>query len=78
MPGTLNTEPNLDAPDDFYAALVDAQRGLTPAQSQQVNARLVLLLATHIGDARVLEQALARARQGILPAGADETLRVTQ
>ena len=78
MPGTLNTEPNLDAPDDFYAALVEAQRGLTPAQSQQVNARLVLLLANHIGDARVLEQALARARQGILPAGADETLRVTQ
>ena len=78
MPGTLNTEPNLDAPDDFYAALVDAQRGLTPAQSQQVNARRVLLLANHIGDARVLEQALARARQGILPAGADETLRVTQ
>ncbi|AWV22078.1 Hypothetical protein RADP37_01185 [Roseomonas mucosa] len=78
MPRTLNTEPNLDAPDDFYAALVDAQRGLTPAQSQQVNARLVLLLANHIGDARVLEQALARARQGILPAGADETLRVTQ
>lgn len=78
MPGMLNTEPNLDAPDDFYAALVDAQRGLTPAQSQQVNARLVLLLANHIGDARVLEQALARARQGILPAGADETLRVTQ
>ena len=78
MPGTLNTESNIEAPDDFYAALVDAQRGLTPAQSQQVNARLVLLLANHIGDARVLEQALARARQGILPAGADETLRVTQ
>ena len=74
----LNTEPHIEAPDDFYAALVDAQRGLTPAQSQQVNARLILLLANHIGDARVLEQALARARAGIVPAGADETLRVTQ
>ena len=77
MPGTLNTEPNIEAPDDFYAALIDAQRGLTPAQSQQVNARLILLLANHIGDAWVLEQALARARQGITPAGTDDTLRVT-
>ena len=64
MPGTLNTEPNLDAPDDFYAALVDAQRGLTPAQSQQVNARLVLLLANHIGDVHKTSRLRLKAKLG--------------
>lgn len=72
----LNTEPNLAAPDDFYAALMDAQRGLSPAQSRQVNARLILLLANHIGDTGVLREALERARAGIVPAGGDDTLRV--
>jgi hypothetical protein len=32
-----------------------------------VNAKLVLLLANHIGDARVLEQAIAAAREDVVP-----------
>lgn len=61
---TLNTEPNLAAPDDFYEALIGAHRGLTDEQSALVNAKLVLLLANHIGDREVLAQALAAAREG--------------
>ncbi|HEY8707536.1 MAG TPA: DUF2783 domain-containing protein [Burkholderiaceae bacterium] len=58
----LITEPHLSAPDDFYEALIDAHRNLTLAQSQALNARLVLLLANHIGALDVLKEALAAAR----------------
>lgn len=58
----LITEPHIDDPDDFYEALIEAHRGLSPEQSQALNARLVLLLANHVGDMRVLTQAMARAR----------------
>ena len=58
----LATTPNLSAPDDFYEALIDAHRELTTTQSQALNARLVLLLANHIGDLAVLREALAIAR----------------
>ncbi|GIK85165.1 MAG: hypothetical protein BroJett026_06460 [Betaproteobacteria bacterium] len=63
--GTLNTEPNLSAPDDFYEELIGAHRGLSDGESALVNAKLVLLLANHIGDREVLAQALAAARGGI-------------
>ena len=62
--GTLNTEPNLAAPDEFYEQLIATHRGLTEAQSALVNAKLVLLLSNHIGDADVLAQAMAAARDG--------------
>jgi hypothetical protein len=62
---TLNTEPNLAAPDDFYEQLIATHRGLSDDTSALVNAKLVLLLANHIGDAEVLAQAMAAAREGI-------------
>ena len=49
--------------DDFYEALIEAHNGLTDDESLAVNARLVLLLANHIGDISVLREALAVARQ---------------
>jgi hypothetical protein len=58
----LNTDPNLAAPDDFYEALIEMHRDLTPEESAAVNARLILLLANHIGDTEVLMQAMQRAR----------------
>jgi len=58
----LNTDFNLDNADDFYEALIDAHRDLSTAQSHELNARLVLLLANHIGSQDVLKQALAAAR----------------
>ena len=36
-------------------------------QGQALNARLILLLANHIGDLRVLREALAAARQPAAP-----------
>jgi hypothetical protein len=73
----LNTELNLAAPDDVYEALVALHRDLTPEQSRLVNAKLILLLANHVGDAAVLRQAMAKAREGITPAGQDSTLKAT-
>jgi hypothetical protein len=61
---TLNIEPNIASPDEFYQALLDAHRGLTTEESQGLNARLILLLANHIGDPGVLRDALQRAHPG--------------
>ncbi|MEP7098919.1 MAG: DUF2783 domain-containing protein [Burkholderiales bacterium] len=58
----LITDPHLSAPDDFYEALIDAHRDLAPADSHALNARLVLLLANHIGTQGVLREALVAAR----------------
>jgi hypothetical protein len=73
----LNTDLNIAMPDDFYEALVELHRDLAPEQSRLVNAKLILLLANHIGDAAVLRQAMAKSREGISPAGQDGTLRTT-
>jgi hypothetical protein len=62
----LNTDPHLESPDDFYEALIDAHRGLDTAQSHELNAKLVLLLANHIGTLEVLRDALAAARASTL------------
>ena len=59
---SLITTPHLDAPDDFYEALIDNHRDLSAEQSHAMNARLVLLLANHIGDGAVLREALSAAR----------------
>ena len=71
----LNTQPNLFEPgkryfrtfspgDDFYEALIETHRDLGDEQSAMVNARLILLLANHIGDISVLREALRVAREG--------------
>ena len=60
----LITTPNFESPEDFYEALIDAHRDLDTPASHTLNARLVLLLANHIGRLDVLRQALAAARAG--------------
>ena len=78
----LITKPNFATPgqtprqaytpgDDFYEALIHAHEGLIDAQSEGLNARLVLLLANHIGDVEVLREALALARKDLGSSGAD-------
>ena len=68
----LKIDPNFHEPgrrffrdfspgDDFYEALIEAHNGLSDEQSEAFNARLILLLANHIGDLRVLREALAAA-----------------
>jgi hypothetical protein len=68
MMATLVTAPNIAAPDDFYEALIGLHRGLDDAQSALVNAKLVLLLANHVGDADVLRAAMAAARADVVAA----------
>ena len=62
---TLITESNHPSPDDFYERLIATHRGLSDEESSLVNAKLILLLANHIGDPEVLAQAMAGAREGI-------------
>ncbi|PLX63144.1 DUF2783 domain-containing protein [Sedimenticola selenatireducens] len=61
----LNIQPALNRPDDFYNALVDMHRDLSEEQSQMANAKLILLLANHIGDEETLEEALKIAAEGL-------------
>jgi hypothetical protein len=60
---SLITAPNLSAPDDFYEALIYAHQDLSVEESQAFNARLVLLLANHIGALPVLQEALQAAKK---------------
>ena len=62
---TLESEANIQQPDDFYQTLIDAHAGLSDEQSAALNARLVLLLANQIGDLALLQQAIAAARASI-------------
>ncbi len=62
---TLNLEANIASPDDFYQELIDLHRDLTDEQSATVNAKLILLLANHIGDMEVLRTAMAVAREDV-------------
>lgn len=61
----LITDVHLESPDDFYEALIAAHDGLDEAASHALNARLVLLLANHIGSLEVLREALVAARAGV-------------
>jgi hypothetical protein len=85
---TLNTEPNFghaghrpryahEPGDDFYAQLLQAHEGLTAAQSELLNARLVLLLANHVGDLDVLARALEAARRGVQGGARDDDDRTS-
>lgn len=62
--GKLNTDMNLADGDATYAALVKMTEGLDDAAAQKAMAKLVLLLANHIGDQDVLNEAMAIARGG--------------
>jgi hypothetical protein len=61
----LQRNANSKDPDGLYAAIIAANAGLSDADSAALNARLVLLLANHIGDESVLREALSVARKSI-------------
>lgn len=71
MTARLDTAARLADPDGVFVALVAAHRDLSPEESRRLDAALVLLLANHIGDRAVLDEAIAAARAAIrAPAGA--------
>ncbi len=66
----LIVDTNLADPDRVYTALIDAHRDLDEETSGELNAKLILILANHVGDEEVIAQAIELARKGLLrPAG---------
>lgn len=59
---TLKLEPNLSDPDGFYEELIGCQRDLSDEQAELFQVRLLLVLANHVGDRRVLSEAMRVAR----------------
>ncbi|TDQ61773.1 uncharacterized protein DUF2783 [Maritalea mobilis] len=62
MSERLNLKPNIANADDFYAELLAAHEGLSKEDSDALNARLLLILANHIGDRDILAAALKAAK----------------
>jgi hypothetical protein len=58
----LDTSPRLDDPDGLYEALVEAHRDLDAEASRRLDARIILLLANHIGRTDILIEAIGMAR----------------
>jgi hypothetical protein len=63
---SLSTSSNFTRPDDAFRAILEAHRGLNDAQSADLDAALVLILANHIGDLDVLREAIALAQRRML------------
>ena len=61
MSDSLNIEPAIDRPDEFYEALIEAHRGLSDTDSMALNCRLILVLANQVGRTDLLLQAIAAA-----------------
>ena len=59
----LETASRFPNPDAAYVALVEARRGLSPEEAATLDAKLVLILANHIGDIDVLNEAIAMAKK---------------
>jgi hypothetical protein len=64
----LSTRSNFARPDDAFRMIVEAHRGLNDAQSADLDAALMLILANHIGDIDVLREAIDLARQSMADA----------
>jgi hypothetical protein len=60
----LVTRPNIEDADGFYAELLAVHEGLSAEESAALNARLILLLANHLGDRALLSAALQEAARG--------------
>ena len=65
----LSTRSNFAKPDDAFRMIVEAHRGLDDAQSADLDAALMLILANHIGDLDVLREAIALAQRRMVAAG---------
>ncbi len=58
MSQKLRTETQIEDPDDFYARLIALHEGLSSGESNDLNCKLILLMANHIGDREVLDEVL--------------------
>jgi hypothetical protein len=62
----LSTSSNFAKPDDAFRMIVESHRGLSDAQSADLDAALVLVLANHIGDLEVLSEAIELAKRRLV------------
>lgn len=60
----LVTTSQFANPEAAYLALVEARRNLSNAEAAELDTRLVLILANHVGDLEVLREAIALAKRG--------------
>jgi predicted LPLAT superfamily acyltransferase len=61
----LVTTSQFANPEAAYLALVEARRNLSNAEAAELDTRLVLILANHVGDLEVLRDAIALAKQTV-------------
>jgi hypothetical protein len=59
---TLELKSAITDPDDFYEALLDAHAGLSPSESADLNARLILVMANQIAHNDILKQCIQAAK----------------
>jgi len=64
---SLLTGPRLDDPDLLFETLVEAHRDLDAESSRRLDARIVLLLANHIGSVAIVREAVRVARMQAVP-----------
>jgi hypothetical protein len=62
----LSTSSNFAKPDDAFRMIIESHRGLSDAQSADLDAALVLVLANHIGDIEVLSEAIELAKRRLV------------
>jgi hypothetical protein len=58
----MKQTPHFQDGDAFYEQLLDAHAALNRDQAELFNARLILLLANQVGDARILRECIEAAK----------------
>ena len=64
----LVTKSQFPDPDAAYVTLIEARRSLTEQAAAELDTKLVLILANHIGDLDVLNEAIVLAKNSSRPA----------
>ena len=59
----IKLNANIENCDDFYSKLLAAHDGLSDEESGNFNSRLILILANHIGDEKILDEAIEMAKE---------------
>jgi hypothetical protein len=59
----LDLSPRLDDPDGLFEALVEAHRDLDAEASRCLDARIIFILANHIGSTTTVREAIQIAAE---------------
>lgn len=69
----MNHQLDTATADAIYQILIDMHAGLDDAASAKLNARMILVLANHIGDPAIIAQAAAIAKTAATDPGGEAT-----